>query len=238
MPISVCAGKLSRGSTRSSSASYSPKASSGSRVSFTSCPASLPSSASSTFGKIPPKPPCRYSRCTPSSSTGTPSQSFISYSRRTTRPFSIRMRDGEGLADLEDFLHMRLGTHVAQDVAHHALLVDHERGAGQAELRVPVHDLFLDHLVEAADFLLRTGEQVHREAVFVAERLVREHVVARDAEDDGVELLELVLAVGEADRLDGAAGRTVLGIEIKDDVLLPPVAGEIHHLHAGVGERE
>src|SRR5580765_162244 len=238
MPTSVCAGKLSRGSTRSSCASYSPKASSGSSVSFTSWPGSLPWSASSTLGKIPPNPPCRYSRCAPSSSTGTPSQSFISYSRRTTRPFSIRMRDGEGLADLEDFLHVRLGAHVAQDVSHHALLVDHERGAAQAELRMPAHDLFLDHVVEAADFLLRIGEKVHREAVLVAECLVREHVVARDAEDHGVELLELVLAIGEADGLDGAAGRAVLGIEIEDDVLLPPVAGEIHHLHAGVGKRE
>jgi len=148
------------------------------------------------------------------------------------------MRDVEGLDDLEDLVDVRLGAHVLQDVAYHALLVDHEGRAQQARLRVAVDDLLLDHLVEAADFLLRVGEEVHREAVLVAERLVREHVVARNAEDDGVELLEFVFAIAEPDRLDGAGGRAVLRIEIKDNVLLAPVAGEIHHLHACVGERE
>jgi hypothetical protein len=86
---------------------------------------------------------------------------------------------------------------------------------------MPADDLLLDHVVEPADFLLGVGEELHRQAVLVAERLVREHVVARDAEHHRVELLELVLAVAEADRLDGAAGSAVLRIEIEDDILLP-----------------
>ena len=88
------------------------------------------------------------------------------------------------------------------------------------------------------DFLLRVGEELHRQAVLVAKRLVREHVVARNAEHDRVELVELAVAVAEADRRYGASGRAVLRIEVEDDVLLAPVAGEIHHLHAGVGELE
>jgi hypothetical protein len=41
-----------------------------------------------------------------------------------------------------------------------------------------VDDLFLDHVVEAADFLLGVGEELHGEAVLVAEGLVREDIVA------------------------------------------------------------
>ena len=133
---------------------------------------------------------------------------------------------------------MRLGIHVLQDVAHDALLVDDEGRAQQARLRMAVHDLVLDDVVEAADFLFGVGEELHGEAVRVAECLVRQHVVARDAEDDRVELLELVLAVAEADRLDRARGSAVLRVEIQHDVLLAAVAGEVRHLHARVRQLE
>src|SRR6266550_3649600 len=88
MPTSITLGKRALGSTRSSSASYSPNASSGSSVNFTSLPASLPR--------------------------------------------SIRMRLVEGRADFQDFVDMSLRAHVLKDVAHHALLVDHEGRAQQA----------------------------------------------------------------------------------------------------------
>src|ERR1700750_1700074 len=126
MPTSITSGKRSRGSTRSSSASYSPKASSGSRVSVISSPTSLPSSASSNLGKMPPKPPCRYSSAAPSSSRGSPSLFFSSYSSRTTLPRSIGMREIEGAAYLEHFVDVGARVHVLQDMAHHALLVDDE----------------------------------------------------------------------------------------------------------------
>src|SRR2546423_5616279 len=133
MPISVTSGNRLRGSTRRSSASYSPNASSGSSVRLTAWPTSLPSSAASTLGKMPPNPPCRYSSSAPSSSSSLPSQSRNSYRSRTTLPRSIGMLAvGERLADLEHFLDVRLGIHILEDVAHHALLVDDERRAQQA----------------------------------------------------------------------------------------------------------
>src|ERR1700682_1584890 len=238
MPTSITSGKRSRGSTRNSSESYSPKASLGSSVRASSWPTSLPSSASSTLGKMPPNPPWRYSSRAPSSSRSRPSQSLSSKSSFTTLPRLIRMRLVEGLANRQHFVDMGPGTHILQDVPHDALLVDDEGRAQQARLRMAVDDLSLDHVVEAADFLFGVGEELHGEAVLVAERLVGQHVVFRNAEDDGVELHEFVFAIAEPDRLDGAAGRAVPRIEIEDDVLLAPVAGEIHHLHAGVGELE
>src|SRR5438876_345698 len=239
MPISIASGKRLRGSTRRSSASYSPNASSGSSVMLTSSPTSLPSRACSTLGKTPPKPPWRYSSSAPSSSSAWPSQSRSSYRSRTTLPRSIGMLAvGERLADLEDFVDVRLRVHVLEDVPHHALLVDDEGRAQQARLRVAVDDLVLDHVVEAADLLLGIGEELLGEPVHVAKRLVREHLPDRHAEDDGVELLEFVLAVAEADRLDRARGRAVLRIEIQDDVLLATVAGEVRHLHARVRQLE
>src|SRR5438105_2428203 len=239
MPISIASGKRLRGSTRRSSASYSPNASSGSSVRLTSSPTSLPSRACSTLGKMPPKPPWRYSSSVPSSSSAWPSPSRRSYRSRTTLPRSIGMLAvGERLADLEDFVDVRLRVHVLEDVPDHALLVDDEGRAQQARLGVAVHDLVLDDVIQAADFLLGVGEKLHREPVHVAEGLVREHVVARHAEDNGVELLEFVLVVGEADRLDRAGGRAVLRIEIQDDVLLATIAGEVRHLHARVRQLE
>src|SRR5260221_416764 len=104
------------------------------------------------------------------------------------------MREIEGSADFQDFFDVRARVHVLEDMAHEALLVDDEGGAQQARLGVPVDDLVLDHLVEAAHLLLGVGEELHRQAVFVAERLVREHVVARDAEDHRVGLHVLALA--------------------------------------------
>ncbi len=92
--------------------------------------------------------------------------------------------------------------------------------------------------LEPEDAFGERDEELHRQAVLVAKRLVRQHIVARNAEDHSIEPVEFGLAVAEADRLDGAPGRAVLRVEIKDDVSLSPVAGEIHHLHAGVGELE
>jgi len=49
---------------------------------------------------------------------------------------------------------------------------------------------------------------------------------------------ELLLAVAEVDGLQRAAGRAIARVEIEDDVLLPAEAGEMHHLHRGVGQRK
>src|SRR5258706_13424628 len=49
----------------------------------------------------------------------------------------------EGLADFQDFVDVRFRAHILEEMAHHALLVDHEGRAQQARLRMPVHDLVL-----------------------------------------------------------------------------------------------
>ena len=101
-----------------------------------------------------------------------------------------------------------------------------------------VDRLFADHVVLAAHHRFGVGEKLHGQALLVAERGVGQDVVARDAEDHRVQLREFLLAVAEVDRLDGAAGRAVPRVEIEDDVLLPAIAGEMHHFHAGVGKRK
>src|SRR6185369_13918124 len=169
MPTSSVSGNRSRGSTRSSSASYSPKASSGSSVSASSKPGSLPARASSTLGNMPSNPPCRYARLASGCSSSSPSQSRRSYVRVTTVPASIRTAAVEGAADLQHLIDVRARVHVLQDMSHHALLVDHEGRARQASLGMPVDDLVLDNFVELAHLGLGVREQLHREAVLVAE---------------------------------------------------------------------
>ena len=49
---------------------------------------------------------------------------------------------------------------------------------------------------------------------------------------------ELILVVGEIGRDQGAAGRAVLRIEVKHDVLLPLERRQVDGLHVGVGQLE
>jgi hypothetical protein len=94
------------------------------------------------------------------------------------------------------------------DVADLVRLADDPVGVD--EIREPLGELHLvgagvPHLVGHADLLVPVGEQPEREVELLSELPVRFRVVERRAEDDAIQLLELVGLVTQALALDRSA---------------------------------
>ena len=98
--------------------------------------------------------------------------------------------------------------------AHHALGVDEEGAALDALDLLAIHDLVLDHAEHVAELLFGVGDQLEGQLEVALELVVRGHVVARDAKDDGAGLDEVLVLVTELHRLGGATGGVVLRIEV------------------------
>ena len=104
--------------------------------------------------------------------------------------------------------------HLAPDRRDLALGVDQIGRPLHPHVGAAVHRLLHPHPIGLERRLALVGAQLDPERVFRAELLVRLHPVGRNADHHGAALLELRQQLGEGDRLLGAAGRVVLGIEI------------------------
>src|SRR5262249_6077130 len=91
--------------------------------------------------------------------------------------------------------------------------------------------------VRVVDLAVLVGEQVEVEAVLLLEGLVRRSVVARDTEHRDAEAAELREVVVQLARLDRAARRVVLRVEV-EEVGLPAQGLARDGLAVPVRERE
>ena len=128
--------------------------------------------------------------------------------------------------------------HAVERVLEQACAIDDEGGADDAGALAAFRFLFLEHAVELADFAVGVREQLHAQAVLVAERAVRHAVIHADAEDDRVETRELVLELAEVDRLHRAAGGVIARIEVKNDVLVIAKARQTDDVQVRIGQIE
>ena len=108
--------------------------------------------------------------------------------------------------------------------------VDQECGALNALDLLAVHDLVLDHAEHVAHFLFGVSDEFEGQFQLGLEVVVRLHVVARHAKDDGTGLFKFFVLVPELHGFGGATRRIVLGIEVQDQNLAC-VRG-IGYLHA------
>src|SRR5690606_9651773 len=78
--------------------------------------------------------------------------------------------------------------------------------------------LLLPHAVRLGDPVIRVREQPEVQAVLLAELPVRLDGVRAHAQHDRAARVQVLHAVAELARLDGAAGGVVLGIEVEHDL--------------------
>src|SRR6185369_11555991 len=79
---------------------------------------------------------------------------------------------------------------------------------------------------------------VQPDAFLVAKLCMFETVVATDAEQDAILLVEIVLVIRKVGRFLGTAGRSVLRVEEEHDMPLPLKIGQIDSLHIGIRQRK
>ena len=106
---------------------------------------------------------------------------------------------------------------LAPNLPHHALAVDQESAALDTQEFLAVHALFLNHVVELANFFVGIAQQFEWKCHLAFEFLVRLDDVGRDAADGRLGFLELRIGRGKVGALLGAPRRVVARIEINDD---------------------
>ena len=121
----------------------------------------------------------------------------------------------QALDGFQDFVDVAGYLDAAPFGAHHALGVDEEGAALDALDLLAVHDLVLHHAEHVAELLFGVGDQLERQFERLLELFVAGHVVARDAEDHGAGLQEVLVLVAELHGFGGAAGGVVLGVEVQ-----------------------
>src|SRR5450432_993281 len=123
------------------------------------------------------------------------------------------------LDGLQHFLDVAGDREAAPLGAQDAAAVDQEGAALDALDLLAVHDLVLDHAEHVAELFFGVGDQLERQLEVLLEAIVRRHVVARDAEQHGAGLDEILVVVAKLHRFGGAARRVVLRVEVEDDDL-------------------
>src|SRR3546814_13601137 len=117
--------------------------------------------------------------------------------------------------------------------------VDEERVAVDAHIFAALQALFDTGAEGLAYRHIRIGRERHLEVVFFGELAVLPRIVLGDAEDPSPRLLEFLDQRGEVLRFAGAAGRVVLRIEIKDQLLALEIGRmdrlSLHHLQRHIG---
>src|SRR5262249_32889182 len=106
--------------------------------------------------------------------------------------------------------------HLAPDGANDALFIDEEGSAIDTHVFAPVHALFDPGAVGLADLALEVGGEREGESVLRFELVMGGDAVARDADHGYAGLGKVGHTVPEGARLDGAAGRQILWIEIEN----------------------
>ena len=118
---------------------------------------------------------------------------------------------------------MAVGLDVVHHLGHVALGVDQERRALDAQYVLPANFFSPQTPYFSATSCSGSASSVNGSENLFLNFDVRRLVVRADAENDRAALLELGVRVPETARLDRAAGRVVLGIEVEDDGLSPKV---------------
>src|ERR1700704_2307042 len=111
-------------------------------------------------------------------------------------------------------------TDAAKDVPHRAALVDDESRAHYAASRYfAIHLLVLKHAVLLAHFAFDVRQQLHIEAVFVAESSMAHAIVHAHPQHYGVEIEKFILKIAEVDGFQRAPRRVILRIKIQHYVI-------------------
>lgn len=132
-----------------------------------------------------------------------------------------------------------------KDMAQLSLLVDDESGTLYGKFLVPVPAssrfgtafLFVQDSILLANMTIRICQQLHGEAVFVAEGSMADAIIAADADHDGIMPSELFFVITEFVRLHRASGRTVFGIEVQHDIFAA-LRFQAEHVHVCIGQLE
>ena len=124
----------------------------------------------------------------------------------------------------------------ARQLFHGIPTVDHG-GTNHSDLFYPVHHFFSPGSVFLHDLFLRIAEKGEGEFKFIGESAVRFRSVRRDADDDRIEFVQLLLEVTEAARFLRSARRVVFGIEPENEVFSFEVL-ERHSVAVRVGQGE
>src|SRR5262249_1052832 len=97
-----------------------------------------------------------------------------------------------------------------------AVGVDEERASGDAPVRLAVVLLLDPRPVGVGDGVVGVGEESEWQAELLAEAAVARCALGADPPDVRAALVDRLVRVAELARLDGAAGRVVLGVEVDD----------------------
>src|SRR4029078_11163169 len=126
---------------------------------------------------------------------------------------------------------MTLGLDLPPDSRDAAIGVDEERPSGRAHVRLAVVLLLDPGAVRLRHLVVFVGEQRERQPELLGEFPLADGALWTDAPDVRTSLRDLVVGVAELARLDGAAGRVVLRIEVEDR----PTAGLVGEAGGGCG---
>src|SRR6185369_7500106 len=151
-----------------------------------------------------------------------PSRSRPSSNTRSSPPRPSSYRTASGLRFPDRSLHrlgVPLGLHLLPVTHDLAGRIDQHGRSDHADRLLPVHVLLAPRAVLLHRLVRRIRQQRDLELVLRDELAMAFLTVAAAAEHDRIELAELANAGRELARLDRAAGRVVLRIEIKNDPL-------------------
>src|SRR4051794_31004239 len=116
--------------------------------------------------------------------------------------------------------------HAAPGLEETAVRTEQKCRADYADVRLAVELLLADYVERAAPGFVGVGDERKRQLVLVAELHVRGLAVARHADDCAVLFTEFRVEIAERLRLERAARRRVLRVEV-DDERLADVIGEL-----------
>ena len=109
--------------------------------------------------------------------------------------------------------------HAAPLLAQHALFVDQEGAAVNAEVFLAVELFQLDHVEQLAQGLVLVRDQLEREGLLALEVFMGLQAVTRDAKDQRIGGLEVGITVAKALAFSGAAWCAVFRVELNQHLL-------------------
>ena len=137
----------------------------------------------------------------------------------------------------EDLRRVALRLDLRPDAGDAAVRPDQERGPCHAPVGLAVVLLLDPRAVGVGDRVVLVGEQRERQLELLAEGALAGRTLGTDPPDVGAALVDGLVPIAEFARLDGAAGRVVLGVEVEDG---PPAAlvGEAMDGPGLIGQRD
>ena len=118
---------------------------------------------------------------------------------------------------------MAFGADGIPDFLDFALGIDEEAAANDAEKRTAEELFHAARAVSFNRFQIRIAEKIEIEFVLGFEAGLGFYGIAAHAENDGVELVELLLCVAKLGRFDGSTGGVGFGKEKEDDAMATEV---------------